>query len=640
MFRAFIALVSIAPGVCITGCDGRLDEPEPCHLTYGLLEALRIDDVRRPEPVLAGSQFDIRGESFVDDESCVVPEVALVGGGLDIPMTTERLSNNEMNAVLTPAAAELLGSSATFTGDLQVRYRATDESRLFRASFPLTFPLAEAIVPVPATVDAVEVYLNDAVLMTGEGFIGGEEGVTEIVVDGTYTLDTGEVSNVEALRLPAELLERYDRTRASFLWSPLIGGFAPGTFEGTLRPQNVHGQSRLTIVGDPISFSCRQQETVLFGLEPETVSLGQIGQFVGRGFIGQPGTEEGTTTVHIEGTFTPHRGVEEPFERELVGAWTAGSSIQYIVTVTNSEDFLRSIDFGFPRGSFSGTATPVLNAGSERYEGLGVDLTITLGPVRQICWVKFLPGFSDTIELIGLGAAETLIEQRVLERLQDFYTPSGRPESWINVEFRAEEPTDFYEGGYAVLEIGGTDPNGVGVFGYDNTPGKDVGNLRLHDHVGGENATGALDGFGYGGVFVESLLFFSAHPPFDWRPQASPPPDPLFDEIFDPVRDHEVVAGEYPDGASPERLAQIEEAIRVLSNIVADTAAHEFGHSLGLAQPFGGPDEWHNTFPIEGCLMDSGQDRPLEERGRFGENLGSRFCGENLWYLQEILPAE
>ncbi len=120
----------------------------------------------------------------------------------------------------------------------------------------------------------------------------------------------------------------------------------------------------------------------------------------------------------------------------------------------------------------------------------------------------------------------------------------------------------------------------------------------------------------------------------------APPADPLFDEVFDPVRDQEVVAGEWPDGASPERLAQIEAAIDFLSNMIADTAAHEFGHSLGLAQPFVPDDAYHNAIPQEGCLMDAGGDRPLEERARYGGNPGARFCTENLWYLQDILPMD
>jgi len=36
--------------------------------------------------------------------------------------------------------------------------------------------------------------------------------------------------------------------------------------------------------------------------------------------------------------------------------------------------------------------------------------------------------------------------------------------------------------------------------------------------------------------------------------------------------------------------------------------------------------------------MDSGYDRPFPERARIEGNRGARFCGENLMYLQDILP--
>jgi hypothetical protein len=226
--------------------------------------------------------------------------------------------------------------------------------------------------------------------------------------------------------------------------------------------------------------------------------------------------------------------------------------------------------------------------------------------------------------------------------MEEIYCPTDAPERCINVDFRTAEPEDFYDGGYSIIDIGGHDPNNLGLLGYDSNPGKDVGNLRLHDHIGGENALGALDGLAYGGVFIESLLFWSEHPGLGERPLASAPPHPRFDEIFDPVRYNEVVADEWPEGASGERRAQIELAVHALSSMVADTAAHELGHSLGLAMPYGSPAQFHNPSPTpgDGCLMDSGSHRPFDERARIDGNAGSHFCPENLAYLRSILPIE
>ncbi len=122
--------------------------------------------------------------------------------------------------------------------------------------------------------------------------------------------------------------------------------------------------------------------------------------------------------------------------------------------------------------------------------------------------------------------------------------------------------------------------------------------------------------------------------------QFAPEPDPRFNEIFDPLREDEVIAGEYPDSATGDRRPQIEAALEFLANVVADTGAHELAHSLGLAQPYGAEDALHNEEPIEGCLMDEGRERPLVERARLDGNSGARFCDENLDYLLEILPAD
>src|SRR6202011_1799751 len=75
----------------------------------------------------------------------------------------------------------------------------------------------------------------------------------------------------------------------------------------------------------------------------------------------------------------------------------------------------------------------------------------------------------------------------------------------------------------------------LGLLGYDNTPGKDVGNQRLFDRLGGVNASTQSDGFpGYGGVFTEQFLGFSKHP----GPSVArlPVDASLFDRGFDPRR--------------------------------------------------------------------------------------------------------
>src|SRR5690606_16775281 len=87
---------------------------------------------------------------------------------------------------------------------------------------------------------------------------------------------------------------------------------------------------------------------------------------------------------------------------------------------------------------------------------------------------------------------------------------------------------------YSEVDISGPDPNGLGLLGYDNTPGKDVENQRLYDRIGGVNAMTQEDGYpGYGGVFIESLFGYSEDTKGLTEATRYSPP---FDALFDPFR--------------------------------------------------------------------------------------------------------
>ena len=251
---------------------------------------------------------------------------------------------------------------------------------------------------------------------------------------------------------------------------------------------------------------------------------------------------------------------------------------------------------------------------------------------HQMVVVRFLPGFFDSLRHYGLGSAAGQVVDSALERMQSIFEDFA-------VDFITEEPADFLPGAVAHLEIGGPDPNGLGLLGYDNTPGKDVGNVRLGDTIGGANAETQDDGFpGYGGVFIDSFLYWSEDPGLPGeRPFGAPPPDPLFDEMFGPVRTQNATLEEARGEGDSARVAEVQRAIGALSSMVGETAAHEVGHSLGLAQPYGPANAYHSPIPGAGCLMDSGADRPL------GERAGEPGYDETVWcfgdaeYLGSIL---
>ena len=56
-----------------------------------------------------------------------------------------------------------------------------------------------------------------------------------------------------------------------------------------------------------------------------------------------------------------------------------------------------------------------------------------------------------------------------------------------------------------------------------------------------------------------------------------------------------------------------------------------------MAQPYGAPTVYHNDFDGEGCLMDTGGDRPLGERMEEPGFAMTELCYDHPAYLDEIL---
>ncbi|HTL35816.1 MAG TPA: hypothetical protein VL326_21955, partial [Kofleriaceae bacterium] len=219
----------------------------------------------------------------------------------------------------------------------------------------------------------------------------------------------------------------------------------------------------------------------------------------------------------------------------------------------------------------------------------------------------------------------------------------------VNIEFRTEAPQDFAL--YEYVTLVGTDPNNMGLFGYDNSPGKDNGNVRLYDKLGGVNAVTQQDGYpGCGGVFLRSLMGFSKHP--GSFAKAVPGADPVFDKLFDPFRPDQdgtpVTSADLANGydalasgdscPGTDRKSRIECAVFVLGNLVGGTLGHEIGHSLGLANPYS--DGFHDAGDAPARLMDAGGDRPFMERAALMGTQPAVFCDDEYDYLRQILPSK
>src|SRR5262249_51227715 len=151
----------------------------------------------------------------------------------------------------------------------------------------------------------------------------------------------------------------------------------------------------------------------------------------------------------------------------------------------------------------------------------------------------------------------------------------------VNIEFRVAPPADFAL--FESVELVGVDPNDQGLFGYDNSPGKDSGNIRLYDRLGGVNAETQQDGYpGYGAGFVRALVGFAQHRGSFARRVAGA--DRAFDQIFDPLRADRggapIASGDLgevraapplTDGSgcpARDRAQQIRCAIYVLGNLI------------------------------------------------------------------------
>ena len=300
-----------------------------------------------------------------------------------------------------------------------------------------------------------------------------------------------------------------------------------------------------------------------------------------------------------------------------------------------------SLDLRKETGKFTGKITPIVTYGGQTVRGVSTNVAFDIAPVKQVVYLNFSPSYVEGLRDFGLRAVDKRVRDRILAVLARIY-------EGINIEFRTEPVTDFAL--FEEVTLTGVDPNNMGLFGYDNSPGKDNGNVRLYDKLGGVNAVTQQDGYpGYGGVFLRSLMGFSKHP--GSFAKAVPGADPVFDTIFDPFRADQdgtpVTASDLSSnlpvltngGACPagDRTGKIQCAIFVLGNLVGGTLAHEIGYSLGLAIPYA--EGFHNAGDAPGRLMDSGGDRPFMERAELMGQTPALFCDEEYTYLREILPS-
>ena len=605
-----------------------------------------------PAALVPGSTLVVEG-NFVDLRPAFVRLAGSMNGQpVDALLPAELRGLGRLEVKWTGGVSMgLPANDGDFAGTAQVSASVPADSREhLSAPRPTQLRVASKLEPKLFGVEEGIKQVNDSIRVEGDEFLLGQsEGNTKAVLEGCFQ-KTGEttctpIPDVEVPVFPDELGTDVTTQRkvGTFPFAPKIAGIEPGLFQGTVRLRNDHASAGASGETAQIAVQIQLKPTTLTGFSPPAASLGQFVEITGGGFVGKnPDVDDATpatTRIQLNGTFTPTGSpVGSNVNLELITEFVNGKLIRYVM---NEEDALgQKADLRKVTGEFKGMAKPIATYGSQSVSGGEIQVTLGIAPVKQVVWVNWLPTYKDSLQNLGLRAADQRIRDRIIETMKQAYVG-------VNVDFRTEEPRDFKL--FAQVDLEGPDPNGLGLLGYDNSPGKDKGNVRLADKIGGVNAVTQEGGYpGFGGVFIDSLFGFSTHPgKFAEKLDFA---DPLFDKIFDPFRPDrggkavlaEELAVNVPilqSGSScpaTDRKTRIACAIWVLGSMVGTTAAHEVGHSLGLADPEG--EEFHNPGDEPNRLMDSGGARTFGERAELGEGPGV-FCDAEYKYLREILPT-
>lgn len=586
-----------------------------------------------PSLVLPGTQLHFVGTGFPGaDEGEMQVELNGASGSASVFWVSLLQVDGEALAscTITPELTnQLQAPVGAFSGTATIGRRRLGDSKWESITLPLGLTATDNLVPDLDSLQTTPVTLGDDIRLTGSGFLTSQEGQTMLVLDGQFRSPQPPLTrSLTELSVPLEVASR---TQATLRLGPDLFGLYPGVFEGAARLVNFAGS------GDPLESVALNNakltltESFIDSVTPELARRGQLIHVSGSGFLPTQTDMESTTLLRLEGQFSGDDG--------KVVTWTGNNALLLFPDATEGNDRIdlvlrvsRNLDgdlegLGLSPGVFVGQVLPELFWSGSSTIGQGFELQLRIAPAKQWVYVKFLPSCDQAFETFGLGALQEELQRRIVGRANAYYLGT-------NLEFTLERPADFVD--YSVIEVYGEDPNGINLLGLDNTTGKDIGNLRFNDVIGGRNAESAEDGYyAYGGVFLESFLAFSP----TLAPGVSDMAHPRFDDVFSavcpqlggsPATEDELSSG--------PRAALVGEAARVFVNLIGGTLAHEIGHSVGLAMVPGQPDEYHNPGDNPGWLMDSGSNRPFLERAELDGQGPEFFCEYNLEYLHDILP--
>ncbi len=493
------------------------------------LDGLRLDGAD-PGLLVPGSTIVLRGASFVDVDlgaSRLLFDGTLAGTPLQFSLPATFVSTSRMTVAVNAAFITAVGGnlSGNLSGNFTIEVRSTvDNAAHDSGPLATSLQLTPHATPTLLKVNDGITFVNQPIEIDGDDFLlGGNEGTLQIRVMGCFTPvgDATCVPNIDVL-VPGASISEFDRSRAVFPYATSISGIGPGHFAGQVLVMNEH-QDGNSPTSAPIQVNFDVQPPLIAGASTTSASLGQYVMISGGGFVG--GADDESTIVTLVGTYTDSAsGMVTPLNVVLVPQFISGPQLRYVLDETDALG--QKVDLRKSSGTITGTVAPTVQKGSATLTSRR-DPRAAVDPAGEASHLSQLREqlHPEPASSSGSTAADDVIRARAIALSQVIVAS-------LNVEFRDVEPTDFAL--YSVVDISGPDPNGQGLYGYDNTPGKDVGNLRLYDHIGGVNATTQADGDpGYGGIFVESFFSFSAHPNGLAMPAMV---EPMFDAMFDPFR--------------------------------------------------------------------------------------------------------
>jgi len=601
-----------------------------------ILPALGVTFVG-PQALVPGSRLVVRGTGFVLPEAAeltVQLDGLLAGVPFAVSAPADRIDDEtvvvtivgDLQQVLIPPGADL----SRLAGRLTVTRRARDangnlgEAESQGRDFDLT--VSQTITPELVSVAPEQLYVGELVTLTGSRFLFPSEGVTLVELSGQIvTAAPARLIAVQGLQVPA-IPSGDERDAIDFVLTPDVLGIIPGRFTGTMRVIN-SSRVGITTVSEPVAVDLPLAPPRIDEVTPLAASRGQWIRVRGRGFLAADGLLQAAMVLVLDGTFRPAIGgqiaLTGPRALTLVPDIQLDNQLVSTVLRVGRDGSGQLTGLGLIAGTFEGTISPWLFLGPDLVKGEALSFTFQVLPQKQVVYLRELPGFDDALVEFGLLAEKAAVKARILEVCVRDY-------QGVHIEFTWDEPTEYAE--YGVVEIAGRDPNGTGLFGLDNTSGKDVGNLRFNDIIGGYNADTQAEGYSaYGGIFPAEFMNLSA------RLGDNPLSSQRFDDVFGPVAPaldgKPAERGELDAGGA--RAADIREAVRVYGNLVGSTVSHEIGHSLGLANVDG---QFHNAGDNPGWIMDSGTFRTFEERGEVDGQGPSFFEPESMNYLRGILP--